>query len=370
MYLPRGATQDHAPSFAPDPPLVTQNERDLLVARIVSGTIPVCVDGIRYTVRHPDREERLRAEEVFQEAFEQGVREGMLDEEGLLEFLWEAGLWDESKEKALLEIPQDIEKLKVGLYEARFNEKEQAPIRKGLENARKRWLDLEYQRHSHDHTSCSGFARQARLRYRVAVCLYRGPTPVFTWNSYQQDSSGLLDEVIAQYTSLHLSEAQYRELARTSPWRPLWQCKDSAPSLFGTAAADYTDEQAQLVAVSQLYDNVREHPECPPESVLEDDDMFDGWLILERRKREGSRDQRDIESSIHDPRIKNAQEVIRVVGSKKEAQRVDNLNSPQTKAMLQKRWEAVRKQGQLAEQDLPEVKARMQLEKNRREFGQ
>ena len=41
-----------------------------------------------------------------------------------------------------------------------------------------------------------------------------------------------------------------------------------------------------MVSFSRMYDGAYGSPECPPDKVIEDDDMFDGWLIDQRRTRE------------------------------------------------------------------------------------
>jgi hypothetical protein len=346
---------------------VTQAERELLVARVVAGVVRATVQGVRVEFRRPTRMERLLAEEAYEDAFQEACREGLLSDEELTLYLWEEGLWDDTREKSLREIPKDIEKLKVGLYEHRFNDKECEPIRHLLGKARAKWLELEQERHAHDHHSAAGYARTVRLQYLVGCSVHRAGTRLFPGTSFLDDATDFVGEAATAWCRAQLTESAFRELARTPPWRPLWQCRDG-DGLFGVPACDYTDEQQQLVAVSQLYDNVREHPECPPDSVIEDDDMFDGWLILERRKREGDRDRQDIEGSIKDPRIKNSQEVFRVVGSRKEAERVQNLNTPGARAVVAAREKAIREKGTLAEHELPDVKAKLALERNKREF--
>ena len=49
---------------------------------------------------------------------------------------------------------------------------------------------------------------------------------------------------------------------------------------------------------SKLYDGAYEHPECPEDSVIQDDDMFDGWMIFQRRKREKSKTAKQVDSVI------------------------------------------------------------------------
>lgn len=203
------------------------------------------------------------------------------------------------------------------------------------------------------------------LRHRLAVSLYRGETRLFPDETWLEDREDFLTELLSAWQSEQLQEAQFRSLARSDAWRSVWQCRTGATSLFGLAACDYTDEQQQLVAVSQLFDNVREHPECPPDDVLADDDMLDGWLILERRKHKKSQDELDVEAGITSKEIRNSQEIYRVVNTKEQASRVRNLNSPQSQNIIDKRDKVIKAKGRVNEVELPDVKQRLQMERNR-----
>ena len=41
-----------------------------------------------------------------------------------------------------------------------------------------------------------------------------------------------------------------------------------------------------IVMWSQLYDNVQESMDAPTKDVIKDDDLLDGWLIVQGKKRE------------------------------------------------------------------------------------
>lgn len=342
---------------------VTEAEARPLVARIVAGVVRVKARGRMWTVRWPDSEQRLEAEEVYASALEEAVREDVQSEEDVKQFLFEEGFWSPKDEAALEGIPKDIENLKVALFESRATERA-GQIRSMLGRARSALRDLEARRHQFDHTTQVGMARLAAARFRIARGLYSGQTPVFPPHSDLDDESDLLGEVLAAWQAAQLSESTIRALARSNAWRAIWGCKGTVSSIFGVPACDYTDEQQHLVAASTLYDNVREHPECPPEEVLQDDDLFDGWLILQRRNRERESSEKSIEDSITDPRIKNSQEIFKVVKSKDEAKRVQALNSAGAQATLDKRNRTIERHGQVIDSDLPDVKQRYRMELN------
>lgn len=58
-----------------------------------------------------------------------------------------------------------------------------------------------------------------------------------------------------------------------------------------------TINQRNLLTWSKIYDNVQESLECPSEKVIEDDDMLDGWFLVQKLERERERVERERESS-------------------------------------------------------------------------
>ena len=342
---------------------MTEAEARPLVARVVAGVLRLRLRGRTYTLRWPTREQRLEAEEVFREALEQATLDDIQTDEEVVDFLVGEGFWSEKDESALLGLPKDIENLKVGLYESRATDRA-GQIRDTLERARQALRKLESRRHQYDHTTRLGIARVAAMRYKLARGLCLGEKFLFPEVTDLDDESDLLSEVLTAWQDAQLTETQVRALARSNAWRTLWNCKGTAPSVFGVPACDYTDEQLHLVAASTLYDNVREHPECPPEEVLFDDDLFDGWLILERRKRDREGAEKSIEDSFTDPRIRNSQEVFKIVKSPEEAKKVQSLNSASAQSVLNKRRAVIEKHGRAEDSDLPDVKQRYRMEMN------
>ena len=61
---------------------------------------------------------------------------------------------------------------------------------------------------------------------------------------------------------------------------------------------------------SSLYDNIQESPDCPSNEVINDDDMLDGWMIIQKRNREQAKLQKDAENKFGNKKISNADEVF------------------------------------------------------------
>ncbi len=105
-----------------------------------------------------------------------------------------------------------------------------------------------------------------------------------------------------------------------------------------------TEDQRFLCAVTRMYDNANEHSECPSETVLNDDDAFDGWMIFERRKAEKARDKQSAEDMMGG-RHEGAGEVFLFAKTKEDRQRIEGLNDQEAKITKKKRQALIKQQG-------------------------
>ena len=110
--------------------------------------------------------------------------------------------------------------------------------------------------------------------------------------------------MLADYKSQAIEEAQYRELARNNPWRSYWSSEKTARGVFGVCAAETTTEQRTIMMFSSMYDSVYESGEAPEDNVIEDDDMLDGWFLIQKQKREQEKAKSEFEDTMKNSKIR------------------------------------------------------------------
>jgi len=340
-------------------------KRELLVARIVSGSIRCKVKDHRgelvvVRIAKPTRLDQYEACEVYVEVYEESQYSSYSEDE-LMAFLLERGLWDEKREKLIEGIPKDIEKLKVGLFQMSLKESEREKVRKSLGAARKKLGELSLQRHAYDHLSCSGAAQIAKSRYLIGKSLFTSSgVPFFPGDDFWDQPSTLLDNVMTWLAANRLDDGEIRELARNDPWRSIWLAQKVEGSLFGVAAVDHTDEQRALLTWSTIYENAYQHSDCPSDQVIDDDDMFDGWMIVQRRKREEEQKNTTADSMLN-RKIGDSQEVYLIANNSEEAKKIHDLNDEHGQKILKQRRDALAKQGTVREMDMPDTKQRYRM---------
>jgi hypothetical protein len=169
-----------------------------------------------------------------------------------------------------------------------------------------------------------------------------------------------------KYYGAILSADNIRMLARTMPWSWLWGILKTNGKLFSNDAL--TNEQQSLISWSVMYDRIHESPDCPSDDIINDDDMLDGWLLIQRKQREAERKKQEVESAVGG-KIVNADEIFIPVETAEDALKVDLLNSPRAVNIKKQRLRQIKAEGMVKEQSLKDMKLRQAMQM-RQEFSQ
>lgn len=335
-------------------------ERELHVARIVAGRTRIRIQGRDIFLVGPTRDHRFRAAEVFRDIRAGARIDGALDEAELLVLMARSRVWTAESQDQFDKLGKALEDLKVGLFENRLRSNARTSIRSAIAVTKAEIARLEGIRHSLDHVTMDGLAMSAKYRYLISVCLRNEDgTPCC--------DDSCVDEVIQVLARDRLGDGELRELARTEPWRSLWSARQaSGRGLFDVAASDMTEEQRNMVFWSSIFDNVREYPNCPSDDVLADDDMMDGWMIIQRRKRDMEEAGRQADE-LGVNKFKDADEVYVMADTVEDAQQIEKMNSPFAMATKRDRMSFLKSKGEVGELEMPDTALRLKMEKNKLE---
>ena len=123
--------------------------------------------------------------------------------------------------------------------------------------------------------------------------------------------------------------------------------------MFSGVVSDWTDDQRSLVSFSQMYDSVYEHPECPDDKIIDDDDMLDGWMIVQKRKIAKAKKQAQVDDI--NPNLKNAGEVFLFGKQKEEVEEILSLNSKEALYRMKEKINYINRVGSSEDSKLPDV---------------
>lgn len=329
-------------------------EREFLVARIDAGYLRF-KDREENVLRiyPPDKHVYYESQEVFMEAREKALYEGLMSEEEIFWLLQDEGVWTEKMAQEYKDLPKNIESLKIQIYEAAFKSKQRKKLREYLKLSKEEYERLHGIRHSWDYLSAEGVASFSRWLHIIGNSVYNTDGTKYDW---ENDS---VTRVMQFFHSQSLTEEVVRELSREDPWASTWSMRKRSGVIF---EEPYTIEQKSLAMWSSMYENIRESPECPHDTIIKDDDMIDGWLLLQKKKREGQQMKSRAEEYAGSDKVKNSDEVFIPVESIEDAELVDSMNNGLGQAIKIARERKVRKEGEVKFQDFGDVKRRVQTE--------
>lgn len=338
--------------------IMKQHEREYFVSRIRSGFYNIKDGNLKLKILTPTLEQEFELHETYQEAYEKAIIEQFMTEDEMLLWMKEREIWTDEDDKKVEGLKQDIEKLKVEIFNARNNEVLRDKIRIYLRAGERQLIKQIEKRNSFQANTCEGIASIEKLYAFLKKCTYNN-NQLFEF----QDTN--IEYILYLYHELLLPENKIRDLARNEPWRSFWILNESNTfKLFFNNDRELSTDQKHILIWSQMYDNVQESMDCPSEDVINDDDMLDGWFILQKRKRDKDRAEAELGDSTNNEKIKNAGEIFMMAGSNKDAQRINNMNDIGGKIIKQQRFATIHQKGEASQLDFQDEKLKLIQQSN------
>lgn len=331
-----------------------------MISKIVSGLCVTTFKGEIYVIREPSSEHKVIGEKIYEERLDQCIALGILQEEFIIEKMIDLKMWSDEEQKNLDELPKKIEQMKVDLYECYSNFKNKDNVRKHLRKAMDEATSLISKKNCFRKESAEGFADYCKHKYLVCsnVTDIDG-NKIWKPLEYSSLDGTLTDAIVGSYLEEKVAEADIRELSRTEPWRTLWGVGKSS-TLFKDSAGNLTAEQHGIIGWSRVYDSIFENPECPPDEVIEDDDLMDGWLIIQSRKRKQEKSKKSAEKETN----VRGDEVYFMAESKRDASRVYSLNDANARANVRQKQKQIIQNESIEEQKTLESQIKMRQQAN------
>lgn len=335
----------------------------LLIYRISLGKLVFNCDDDTYVLYGASPEIKYEAELIFSNIIDNQKYEDWWRKDNLQNILIRLGLWSMDHDKALTKIEKNIENSKFSLYSNRLNSQKIKSIRKDLENYKKEQQKLLGLKHYLDYLTLEEFAEHKKNQFIIAQCLKHksSDSRVFD-NDIDNIDHNKFEKITSSISQHIISIETYKRIARHESWKMIWHSNKN--NIFGKAAFEMTDEQKTLVSISNMYDKIYEHPECPQDFVIEDDDMLDGWMIDQKRKNEASKKESASQDILN--KHSKAKEIF-IVGDPDNVEEINSLNSLQSKNIIKQRNRIIQNNTDgVDEINLPDVKQELLQKLNTR----
>jgi hypothetical protein len=246
---------------------------------------------------------------------------------------------------------QEIDNLKVSLYNNRLNAKLTNRTKLQLNNLRAKLGQLNGIKQTYYMQTLEGYAESIKNEFIMVNTIYHNGKKAFDKFKSLKNSLNKFTNIVSEIDKHGLSVSDYRRIAKSDLWRSLWNVGKT--NIFKNAVSEWTEEQLTIVSYSMMYDSVYEHPEKPTDNVINDDDMLDGWMIIQRRAIEKSKKQDEMLKTNN--KLGKAQEVFIFTDSDEGIQEVMSMNSDEAIMDIAHREHVINKYQHIEHTELPDI---------------
>ena len=331
------------------------------LAKLISPVRLYKINGVNFFYKHPSRYNRYLAELIYKETLEESFE--LHTRESIMVWMLNNNYWSKTEEKKLIELQEDLEKLKIEYYKTSI-EKTELFIRKEINECKVLIKDLLYKKYLYDYLTAEYIAEQSRERFLAGCGLMIGKKTY--WKDPMQDwktPDDTVETLVFHLNNDKLTEDKIRNIVRSKEFKSMWSIKNKFINKY---SVDMPEDLRDLIGWAQMYDSISNHPDAPSEENMNDINKVDGWLLLQKQKSEKNKTAREMDAIVK--KHKGAGEIF-VVGDEKTAKKVNEFNDDIVKKTLKERRDALDKAGALREDQLPDVRREIEMAMNRTRNG-
>jgi len=331
------------------------NEKTL--CRILQGRLRCSLGDPALYIYEPTKEILEESFEIYDKSYNEAYFDGVYLKKELTPILVENELWSPYDDREAEKIEKQIEEYKIKAFEFFYKTRDLVTIKMVLRQLEKDLLKVKSKKHALDHISCEGVAAFARSIWIISKSVYNLDKTSYDWSRHS--ISSLMD----YYNSNQLPSHHFRLVARSEPWRSMWNIGKKQGNAFGKPACELTKDQISLSSYSSMYDNVYESSESPDEKVIEDDDCLDGWFIHQRKEYDKQKKKKQTDDLIKNPKIANSQEIFLMANDQEEANKIFDVNHPAVRGIIRDRQNTIQgADGQIRFTELNDIKQDIAIE--------
>lgn len=317
--------------------------REQIVHRLLSNYIVY----EQYIIKNPTINILYMADLVYQKYLKDNRFNGFLTNDECIRIL---DIPKDYKEK-IVQLESTIDNTKIELYKNSLNPKLVKKIKETLASLKKSLYKIHNQISELNIYTIEYSALVEKLSYILKNTLYDlecNKIEINNWNKF--------NDILLYYKNSQLNAEELRELARNEPWSSYWRINKDTP--FGTNTGEYIEDQRLLILYSKMYDNIYENPKRPIDEVVQDDDMLDGWMIIQRREREREISELKVQDKFGG-KLANSDEIFLPASNIDEYHAINDLNDVNAQMIKKQRMEVIKQKGEAEDVDFPDRQLQM-----------
>lgn len=328
---------------------------------ILNGYFNISINGEKYKVVYPSLESKYKAEELYVEIMEFGKFETeYLNNQQVDSILKYHKIWSEESQERLDFLTNIINEKKLELYKEYSNKENRASIKSELKNIKELIQKLNNKKSTLDYLKLEHFAASMKNQYLISQrILYENGDKVFD-EDYNNLDSPKLSKFLKPIEEKTISSQDLRNIVKGD----LWSSYTVQENIFGPTI-NLNDDQRNLLAFHRMYTNVRQHPECPSDEIIDDDDALDGWFLFQKEKKKKEEIKNNLLSRVRG-KVGRHSDIFIIAQNQEEANIIHEMNNLEGKRTIAQINQTVKEKGNIKWQDIPIVRQQLINEKGRK----
>jgi hypothetical protein len=328
-----------------------------LLYRILLGYYYININDQKYKVIAPSLELKYNAEILYDNIIEENKYDKRwLTTKEIEMYLLTNGVWSQEQDKKIKDTQNQIDDTKVDIYLSFLNPNKKENLRKNLKLLQNILSQLITKKESFNHLSIEEHASSIKNEFIIMNTIYSMDNTL-VFNNDKEINFIELQMFIKEILDHVVSPKQIRQLIKSDLWRSYSTISNLERDLL-----NINDDYKHLINFHNMYNNVKQHPECPSEDIINDDDALDGWYIHQNRKAEKEKKKNTILDKVGGKIKDNADHVFIFTRNEEEAQAIDDLNDYEQKKFKKEVAAYSEKNPGTKWEDLPPVKRQLQMQ--------
>lgn len=324
--------------------LCFKHTRDFFVQRIIARKFFFNCSSYRVKFTSPKNSVLYESCDIYNKTVEEYENTPLMSNQDILDILVIEHGWDTEKEEFYQTYFEKISDLKIQLYNNYLNTDAQESIRDEIASKKSRFEELYGIRSQYNQYTIEGIASTQKMIFLLDKCC--------TINGERATKFVRDKQLLVSYYDNCISDELYRDLIVNEPWATLWALSSKDSEMFGVPATKLTEEQQRIMSWARIYDNIRESPDMNDLSILDDQDVVDGFLASQRKKNERTKYSNIGESRIRSSKVAKCKEVFIFAKSKgqglnKDIEKIQKMNSEQSAFEMKMRMAQLNKAGKI-----------------------
>lgn len=251
--------------------------------------------------KQPDNDIKLRANFVYNKAYDRAISEGMLSTEDLEKLIRERNLFTKEDEDKLIRLESKLKGQETLLAKTLVVKAKQDRLKNIISDIKAEIYELKIKKISKLMMSADAKAEEERTLFLCWSCTYNDESDELYWKTFRdllnESDIDFKDTVLSKFLNFYrgLNTTLIREIARSNLWRIRYiTSQKTSDPMFGVPTSQYTSDMINLAYWSNFYQNIYEMlPEDrPPDLIIDDDEALDAYMQSyydERNKEDAAR---------------------------------------------------------------------------------